>query len=890
MKRRSLPMLPLLALVAFGALPTTGAAKQVRVATFNIENGPDASDTTDYKATKAIVQRINADIVAFQEVDRNKTNNWRQMATELGYTNVHLGTIDSSGGLLGFFSRFPLVATNLSSVSPANEFTRRPMRVVVQVPGAARPLVMWNMHHKADDFTPTNTPANQFRRAIEAHRIVQDINAYRSNNPTHTNLVMLGDLNENIFGTNSETLGQTNTAHQPVQFSQAEYTALRSNTVVFASSYQLGADITFPVPYRTFPDNRYGAAGLQRLNLRQQNGTWTGTRGGRYVALDYILVSTNLTNGFKGEIYNSEHEPAGLSKAGSPLATNTSELASDHFAVFADIQMQDGSNSVPLPQITSISPDLGLAGSSVTLRGTNFTGTTGVAFAGLATTWSVVNNTEIATVVPANAVSGAVTVQTPAGTAIGPVFTVGTPPGGPYLNVQPRSLPAFATVSGTPSAARTISVRAGHLTNRVRVSAPTGFEVSRDGVAFSAVLEIPAGAATDVSANYTGAGWANGSNGGSGFAAWSNKSTVVGSGLASAYLGNPADSGVTGMGTRAFALRAEVTGAGVAFAGMSASRRLESPMAIGETLRFDWGINWDSGAPSGSPGSKGFAIRSAGANLLNVSQGAAPGDILFVEGPSFVATGITNGTGPMTWSFTQVSATILRVTATGRGTTGIVFTRDINTPGVVDGFVWEAAGMDPDARRRPYFDNLRIEPAVAGGGFVAEPALQVRLAANAPAGTVSGNLAFESSTRSDSVPLQGEVTAAPQPSAYDTWIAGPAFGLGPESRGRAADPDRDGFNNWMEFALGGSPVAGEVGLFRVDNGGNQIIFTFLGRGQGIGYSVEKSNDLTAGFAVDGSIIPSPAPNQDGVPSGWSRRQFSVPATGAGFYRIRAVEN
>jgi hypothetical protein len=244
----------------------------------------------------------------------------------------------------------------------------------------------------------------------------------------------------------------------------------------------------------------------------------------------------------------------------------------------------------------------------------------------------------------------------------------------------------------------------------------------------------------------------------------------------------------------------------------------------------------------------------------------------------------------MTWSFAQVSATVLRVTATGRGTGGIVFERDINTPGVVDGFAWDASGMDPDARRRSYFDNLRVEPAVAGGGFVGVPALQVRLAANAPVGTVSGNLVFESSTRSSSVLLQGQVTAAPPSSAFDTWIAGPAFGLGPESRGRGADPDSDGFNNWTEFAFGGSPVTGDAALLRADNGSSQITFTFLARGQGVGYSVEKSSDLTAGFVLDGQINPIPSQNQDGVPSGWSRRHFSVPAAGTGFYRIRAAEN
>lgn len=324
-------------------------AKQVRVATFNIQNGPDAPGTSDYEATKAILGRINADIVGIQEIVITKTNDWQRMGAELGYPHVHLGNTNSSGGLLGYFSRWPLQVTNLSSPTnvasisnslPPNEFSRRPMRVVVSVPDAAKPLVIWNMHHKANDTNTANHPANQFRRAIEAQRIVQDINAYRSNNPTHDEFVMLGDLNENIF----ETSGQA------VQFTRADYDILRANADVFASSYRLGVDIQFPVLYRAFPDDRYSAAGggLRRLDLRQQNGTWTGTRGGANVALDYLFVSTALTNGVRGEIYNSEFEPAfpGLPKSGVALATNTSRAASDHFAVFADIQMRDAANNL----------------------------------------------------------------------------------------------------------------------------------------------------------------------------------------------------------------------------------------------------------------------------------------------------------------------------------------------------------------------------------------------------------------------------------------------------------------------------------------------------------------------------------------------------------------
>ena len=186
-------------------------ARTVRIATFNIQNGPGAPGTTDYEATKAIVQRINADVVGFQELLGTNESNWRQIASELGYAHATFGTNGTSMSgtqRLGYFSRFPISGTN--DIASTNELTRRPLRMVVDVPGAAKPLVVWNMHHKASepdaaDLAVTNRN-NQFRRAIEARRIVEDINAYQAANPAHDEFVMLGDLNDDIFQTNNQAV------------------------------------------------------------------------------------------------------------------------------------------------------------------------------------------------------------------------------------------------------------------------------------------------------------------------------------------------------------------------------------------------------------------------------------------------------------------------------------------------------------------------------------------------------------------------------------------------------------------------------------------------------------------------------------------------------------
>jgi len=54
---------------------------------------------------------------------------------------------------------------------------------------------------------------------------------------------------------------------------------------------------------------------------------------------------------------------------------------------------------------------------TVTLTGTNFTGTTSVTFKGVPATFKVVSETKITVTVPAKAKTGTITVTNPSGTA-----------------------------------------------------------------------------------------------------------------------------------------------------------------------------------------------------------------------------------------------------------------------------------------------------------------------------------------------------------------------------------------------------------------------------------------------------------------------------------------
>ena len=70
----------------------------------------------------------------------------------------------------------------------------------------------------------------------------------------------------------------------------------------------------------------------------------------------------------------------------------------------------------PPPQVTSFNPTLGSPGTSVTLTGSHFTGTSGVKFNGLTASFSVTNDTTISTSVPSGATDGVICVTNSAGT------------------------------------------------------------------------------------------------------------------------------------------------------------------------------------------------------------------------------------------------------------------------------------------------------------------------------------------------------------------------------------------------------------------------------------------------------------------------------------------
>jgi len=80
--------------------------------------------------------------------------------------------------------------------------------------------------------------------------------------------------------------------------------------------------------------------------------------------------------------------------------------------------------TAPIPSIAKLAPMKAKAGATLTITGTNLTGTTSVTFQGVPAKFKVVSATKLTVTVPAKAKTGTITVTNPSGTATSATFTI----------------------------------------------------------------------------------------------------------------------------------------------------------------------------------------------------------------------------------------------------------------------------------------------------------------------------------------------------------------------------------------------------------------------------------------------------------------------------------
>ncbi|MGD9612875.1 MAG: MBG domain-containing protein [Kiritimatiellia bacterium] len=364
----------------------------VRIADFNVAFGIDTNDDggtsndVDYVAVSNIVQRVQPDIICFQELYADEDMQaWITLAAQLGYPYYAM----SSGGSLdtsmrtGIWSKYPITGTDLIKETyydpNAVEIMRWPIVATIEVPGALYPFHVASTHNKAG----TTTKSARLQRAFEMYRIVQYFNRLVASNPVeNVQYAIMGDFNDDIGLTQND------------YFDLAYY---QSTVGSLSAGFNDGFDIpwntnaSWTLPYSKYPTERLSYVDMGWINPIHTgtNLTWTHyyvTESGRY-RLDYILFSDEIMNSAygspTGEIYNAEFDGpgVGLYKPGPVPPSNTSYDASDHRMVFADFHLIDAVPGItPVAILSEIVDDS--SGSNANYVEINNTGSSSMDLAG----------------------------------------------------------------------------------------------------------------------------------------------------------------------------------------------------------------------------------------------------------------------------------------------------------------------------------------------------------------------------------------------------------------------------------------------------------------------------------------------------------------------------
>ncbi|MFC7337817.1 endonuclease/exonuclease/phosphatase family protein [Haloferula chungangensis] len=316
-------------LVLLFCLSATIEAVGLRVVSFNIgahftSGGyPDYSlggvETIDFTSVRDVLGRIDADVVALQEVHSSDVSgnpdDLDALAALLGLPHIYMastsGSFDTSLRVV-FLSRYPFISTDdVRSPSGAKEITRHFPVVKVDVPGTSNDPLLISGHLKAGTGLD-----DRFRRAVEMKRLAKYLDDQGLQ--ASDNFIILGDFNPSSV--------------------DRTFTAPPSG---LPSTYVLGDDFSFPISYSTNLLSYFSGVVPTQLDPRQLNGDDGTFQYGQ--RLDLILVSPALAGRpHASEIYRSTLDTSntsGLVKTGQALANNASLEASDHYAVFADFEL-----------------------------------------------------------------------------------------------------------------------------------------------------------------------------------------------------------------------------------------------------------------------------------------------------------------------------------------------------------------------------------------------------------------------------------------------------------------------------------------------------------------------------------------------------------------------
>ena len=222
--------------------------------------------------------------------------------------------------------------------------------------------------------------------------------------------------------------------------------------------------------------------------------SWQPSSGGGYqnvgdttkkclLNVDSVLQTNGATNGIVSLKTTGVNIEEGSTTANNGISIPTIDQRGNTRVGTPDIGAYEYTD--PAPFVSCFSPSTGGAGTSVAIRGVNFTGAFSVKFNSVEATSFTFNSDVSITAIAPESSTGLISVTTNQGTGNSSSNFVYPP----TINLT-GTLTAFSKCVGSPSAAQTFTVSGSNLTANLVVAAYTNLEYSLNGTTYSASLSL----------------------------------------------------------------------------------------------------------------------------------------------------------------------------------------------------------------------------------------------------------------------------------------------------------------------------------------------------------------------------------------------------------------
>jgi len=281
----------------------------------------------EYDAAVAVLNRLNADVVALNEVNGSAdVISAGSLAAAAGYNYTVIG--DAGNGSLrnAIFSRYPFTADyvhtppDLSGDAGANDMTRWMVEARIKLSDTQH-VALLVQHWKSGTGN-----SDEFRRAVESFRMAQAIEDLDTDADY---FILVGDVNEEL-----DSVPRTPTYFESLPNG-------------LSSNFELGNDVRsimldtgiYNDPFAGLLDPTLTDAVV--VDALQLDGT-DGTRPASGRRLDYLMISRSLQDLMPvSEVYDDADEglASDLIKIGAPLVSGTVMSAADHLPVLLEVEL-----------------------------------------------------------------------------------------------------------------------------------------------------------------------------------------------------------------------------------------------------------------------------------------------------------------------------------------------------------------------------------------------------------------------------------------------------------------------------------------------------------------------------------------------------------------------